>query len=222
MLLAFDMSLASKEVLEILIEDAVGPEILEDILKANTDRPEILNLLIESPNVPHGIREEAEKAVSLAAEVEEHPHHKKAILTEDEKKHSLLQRMQALTVGEKIALALRGGRDIRSVLSKDSNKEVVLSVLKNPKVTETEAELVAHSRNIPEDALRLISKNREWMKNYNIVLALVNNPKTPIGIGTTLITQLKSKDLATLEKNKNVSEALRAIAKKLISARRPK
>jgi Asp-tRNA(Asn)/Glu-tRNA(Gln) amidotransferase B subunit len=125
-----------------------------------------------------------------------------------------------LTVGEKIALALRGGREVRSILCKDSNKEVVLSVIKNPKVTDSEAELIAHSRNIPEEALRIISKNREWMKNYNVVLALVNNPKTPTGIAMNLVPGLKKKDLATLEKNKNVPEAVRVIAKKLVSAKK--
>jgi len=125
-------------------------------------------------------------------------------------------------VGEKIALALRGGRELRSLLAKDANKEVVLSVLKNPKVTETEAEMIAHSRNVPEDALRFIARNREWLKNYNIVLALVNNPKTPGGIASTLVTNLKTKDMITLEKNKNVSDAVRSVAKKIIQVRKPR
>lgn len=93
-------------------------------------------------------------------------------------------------------------------------------MLKNPKLTETEVELIAHSRNVPEEALRAIHKNREWMKNYSINLALVNNPKTPPGIGITLVTSLRVKDLAVLEKNKNVPDAIRAIAKKLLQARK--
>jgi hypothetical protein len=123
-------------------------------------------------------------------------------------------------VGERIAIALRGGQEIRSILLKDANKEVVLTVLKNPKITETEVELIAHSRNVPEDALRAIHKNREWMKNYSINLALVNNPKTPPGIGITLVTSLRAKDLGVLEKNKNVPEAIRAVAKRLLQAKK--
>jgi hypothetical protein len=136
------------------------------------------------------------------------------------RKHGLLQKIQQLSVGERIALALRGGQEIRSILLKDSNKEVVLTVLKNPRITETEVELVAHSRNVPEEALRSIHKNREWMKNYAINMALVNNPKTPPGIGITLVSSLRLKDIAILEKNKNVPEAIRAIAKKVLQARK--
>jgi hypothetical protein len=83
-------------------------------------------------------------------------------------------------------------------------------------------ELVAHSRNIPEEALRTIHKNREWMKNYSINLALVNNPKTPPGIGITLVSSLRLKDIEILEKNKNVPEAIRAIAKKVLHSRKPR
>lgn len=225
-LLGFDFSLASARVIEILIEDAADPEIFREILTAGTRRPEIVKLLVGSPNVPDGIREEAAKLLTLPVKEEAtfpaaRKEEERKSYTEEQRKQSLLQKIRSLTVGEKIALALKGSRDLRSILSKDSNKEVVLSVLKNPKVTETEAEMIAHSRNIPEEALRFISKNREWMKNYNVVVALVNNPKTPAGIGSSLVPGLKTKDIVTLEKNKNVSEAVRIAAKRMLQTRKP-
>jgi hypothetical protein len=222
-LLAFDFATTSLTVLQILIEDASEPEIFRDILTANTGRPEALQLLLDSPSVTDDIREEARKLLCLPTALKKTPLRKEQrVSTDEERKQSLLQKVQALTVGEKIALALRGGRDLRSLLARDANKEVVLSVLKNPKFTETEAEMMGHSRNVPEDALRGIARNREWMKNYNVVLSLVSNPKTPVGISSTLVTSLKTKDLITLEKNKNVSDAVRAVAKKLLQIRKPK
>jgi hypothetical protein len=215
-LIGLDLSMASPEALEILIEDTADHEVFREILSSNAHRPEILRLLADSPNVPTEIREEALKHLSLPSPLPAKPKH-----AEEGRKHGLLQKIQQLTVGERIALALRGGQEIRSILLKDSNKEVVLTVLKNPRITETEVELVAHSRNIPEEALRTIHKNREWMKNYAINLALVNNPKTPPGIGITLVSGLRLKDIAILEKNKNVPEAIRAIAKKVLAARKP-
>ena len=214
-LLALDLSLASEQVIEVLLEDAPGPEVLMEIFESNKTRPEILKLLAESPNVPPDIKEEASRQLSLPAKYPEKPKQ-----SEEARKFGLLQKIERLTVGERIAIALRGGQEIRSILLKDANKEVVLTVLKNPKITETEVELVAHSRNVPEEALRSIHKNREWMKSYNINLALVNNPKTPPGIAITLVTGLRTKDIAILEKNKNVSEAVRSIAKKLLQARK--
>lgn len=217
----FDFSSASEPLIELLIEDPPELEILREILTSNSGRPEILKLLLQADNVPEDIKSGAEKILNLPIKREETSVHMgKAIPSEDERKQRLLQKIRSLTVGEKIALALKGGKEIRSILCKDSNKEVILSVIKNPKVTDSEAELIAHSRNIPEEALRLISKNREWMRNYNVVLALINNPKTPAGIGAGLVSTLKTKDLATLEKNRNVSETVRIMAKKLYAARK--
>lgn len=214
-LLALDLSVASEQVIEILIDDASDPELFTEILSSNKNRPEILKLLTESPNVPTEIKDEVWKTLNLPVKPPEKFRH-----GEEGRKHGILQKIEKLTVGERIAIALRGGQEIRTILLKDANKEVVLTVLKNPKITETEVELVAHSRNVPEEALRAIHKNRDWMKNYNINLALVNNPKTPPGIAITLVTSLRTKDIAVLEKNKNVSEAVRSIAKKLIHARK--
>ncbi|HAM51744.1 MAG TPA: hypothetical protein DCP92_14070 [Nitrospiraceae bacterium] len=220
-LLAFDFATASETVLQVLMEDASDPEIFRDILTANTGRIEVLKLLLDSADVPDDIREEARKYLSLPVELGKMPR-KDAQATTEQRKQSILKQIQALTVGEKVALAMRGGSVVRSILAKDSNKEVVLCVLKNPKVNATEAEMIAHSRNVPEDALRLIAKNREWMKNYAVVTALVNNPKTPVGLASALVTNLRTKDMAILENNKNVSEAVRATARRLIATRKPK
>jgi len=215
-LIGLDLSVASPEALEILIEDTADQEVFQEIFASNMHRPEILKLLMDSPHVPTEIKEAVLKQLSILTPLPTKPRH-----ADEGRRHGLLQKIQQLSVGERIALALRGGQDIRSILLKDANKEVVLTVLKNPKITETEVELAAHSRNIPEEALRTIHKNREWMKNYAINLALVNNPKTPPGIGITLVSGLRLKDIAILEKNKNVPEAIRAIAKKLLQARKP-
>ncbi|MEK6673188.1 MAG: hypothetical protein AABY42_06890 [Nitrospirota bacterium] len=211
-LIGLDLSMASSDTIEILISDEnVEIELFREIIDSNKKRPEILLLLAEGLYVPDDIREEAGRLVNAGLAQRQPEKRDKAY-----NKESLLQKLQRLTVGEKILLALRGGRDIRSILLRESNKEVALSVLKNPKITETEVENIAHSRQVTEDALRVISKNREWMKSYTVMLALVSNPKTPPGIGSGLVVNLKKKDLTLLVKNKNVSEAVRINAKKLL------
>lgn len=211
-----DLATAPLELIEILIEDTTEPEVCLEILSANKGRPETLKLLAESPYVNEDIKKEANSLLSISVEP-----HKKVSVTEDDRKLSLIQQIQKMTAGEKTAIAMKGGRDIRTILSRDSNKGVVLAVLKNPKMTVTEAELMAHSRNIAEEALRAISKNREWIRDYKVITALVNNSKTPPGISASLVTNLKLKDLAVLEKNKNVSEGVRLLAKKTLQARKP-
>jgi len=215
-LLGLDLSLASPEAIEVLLADAADPAIYMEILESNVNRPEILKMLAEHPDVPDDIRKAVGKQLNLPVRVTVKPR-----ISDEARKDSLLHKIQQLTVGERIAIALRGGQEVRALLLKDANKEVVLTVLKNSKISETEVELIAHSRNVPEDALRAIHKNREWMKNYSINLALVNNPKTPPGIGITLVTGLRLKDLTILEKNKNVPDAVRAAAKRVLAAKKP-
>jgi len=219
-LIGIDLSVASPEVIAVLIEDASEPAVFDEIAQANQNRHEILELLLHYPDTP----EEVKTYISGILQLPSKPPTK----TEDEQRpkqarpQSLLQRIQTLNVGERLQLALKGGREIRGILVKDTNKEVMLSVLDNQKITESEIEMIARSRSVPEEALRKIYKNREWLKNYAIVYALVTNPKTPPGIAVTLISILKIKDLVILEKNKNVPELVRSGAKRLLTLRKPK
>ena len=215
-LIGLDLSVASIEVIEILLEFSPEPEVFKEVFESNRNRPDVLKIMMRQDALPSEIREDIQRILNLPVMALELPHPVSA----EARKETLLQRIQHLTVGEKIALALRGGQQIRSILLKDPNKEVVLSVLKNPKMTETEVEMLSHSRNAPEEALRAICRNREWTKNYNILFALVNNPKTPPGLSVPFVTSLRTKDLVILEKNKNVPEAVRAAARRLVQSRK--
>ena len=217
-LLKIDFSTASKELIQALIEESEDPSVFTEIVKTNMNRPEILMLLDGNPDTP----DEAKKLISDALHMPvtlkgEAPKVKKS---PEMRSLTLLQRIQRLSFGEKRLLGLRGGKEVRSILMKDPNREIVLTVLENPKITETEIEIIAKSRSAPEEVIRKIVRKREWMKNYNIILSLLTNPKLPTGIALPLVSELKTRDLAMLEKNRNVSEGLRGTAKKLLKARK--
>jgi len=217
-LIGIDFSNASKEVIELLIEDASETSIFEEIAKANMNRPEILTLLLENPDIPDEVRQQVSGALQVP--VKARSEIVKVKKSPEARTQTILQKIQKLSVSNKIHLALRGGKEIRSILLRDPSKEVVLTVLENPKLTETEIELISKSRSIPDEVLRKITKKREWMRNYNVILGLVTNPKTPPGISVVLVNELKTRDLAILEKNKNVIEGVRATAKKILRARK--
>lgn len=217
-LLELDLSSSPREVIELLIEDVSDPSVFEEIAKANMNRPEILKLLLDTPSTPEAVRKQAAEVLQVPArsprEIE------KVKKPPDMRSQTIYQKIQGLNFSDKRLLALRGGRDVRSVLIKDPNKELSLTVLENPKITETEVELIAKSRSSSDEAIRKIIKKREWMKSYPIVLAIVSNPKTPAGIGISLLSGLKTKDLSSLEKNKNIPEAIRSSAKTLLRGRK--
>ncbi len=221
-LIGIDFSVASKDVIEILIDDALDPSLFQEIARTNTNRPEILQLLHSHPDTPEDVRNSVSALLHLptpscSPTAVAKPERSKEIRTQN-----ILQKIQTLSVSERLQLAMKGGREIRGILIKDTNKEVMLGVLDNQKITDTEVEMIARSRSISDEALRRIAKNREWLKKYAVVFALVTNPKTPPGISIGLVGNLKTKDLVILEKNKNVPDAVRSAGKRLLAARKPK
>jgi hypothetical protein len=118
---------------------------------------------------------------------------------------------------EKRRSALYCGRKERAHFLKDPNKEVVLSVLENPKITVMEIEKFVRSHAITEETIKKIIHNKRWLNHYGIVSGIVNNPKAPPFIAAALAKKLKGTDLKKLSQNKEVSEALRGTARELLA-----
>jgi hypothetical protein len=132
------------------------------------------------------------------------------------KKLNVQQIINRMTTPQKIKLALKGSKDARGLLIRESSKQVSLSVLENPRITDGEIEFFAQSQNLSEDILRRIGANAEWSKKYSVVHALVFNPKTPVGISVGFVSRMNDRDLGLLEKSRNVSEGVRVAARNII------
>ena len=122
--------------------------------------------------------------------------------------------------GEKMQLAVKGSREIRSILLRDPREEILVAVLNNPKISHSEIELLAKQKTTTSDILREIAKNKTWLRSYTIIHCLVSNPKTPTGVSIQHIHSIRTKDLKQIEKDRNLPEAVRSNAKKLLFARK--
>ena len=91
-------------------------------------------------------------------------------------------------------------------------------MLSSPKLTDSEVEAFARMASISEDVLRTIAHNREWIKNYKVVLGLTKNPKTPIVLSLNLLNRLQDRDMQGVSVDRNVPEPLRIAARKKIVA----
>jgi hypothetical protein len=69
---------------------------------------------------------------------------------------------------------------------------------------------------VGEEVLRVIAGNRGWVKNYGVVLGLTRNPKTPPAISMQLIHRLNERDVKMLASDRNIPEALRLAARKIV------
>lgn len=137
----------------------------------------------------------------------------------EEKHKSIYQQILTLGISGKIQLAQKGNKEARSILIKDPNKLVCGAVVKSPKVNDAEALTYAKSRTVSDEVLRLISNNKSWMRSHELVVALVNNPRTPIAISMQLMLKLSDKELAELAKAKGIPGALASAAKRTVMAK---
>jgi hypothetical protein len=153
---------------------------------------------------------------SEAAERAKKEHQGVWTLKDEEKHLSKLAIVSKLDVGGKQKLARNGDKEYRGLLIKDSNRQVALAVLGNPKMTIQEIEVIAASRNVSEEILREIAGNRDWIKQYNVVLSLVNNPKCPVALSISFLPRILLRDLRSLLKSKGIPDALRVNAKRIL------
>ena len=138
---------------------------------------------------------------------------------DNERRKTLLQQISTMTVSQRVKFAMKGGSEARRTLIRDNNKVVQRAVLQSPRLTDQEVEAFASMTNLTDEILRLIGKNRNFRKNYNVVRNLLNNGKAPLDCSLGLLPMLNPPDLKKLGMNKNIPETLRATAVKLMRQR---
>jgi len=217
------------EELQQVLRDPAAPVAVLDFAATNLapHREELGQALLQNPSLPDQVRAWLENALALIAEAEISESSEGAAplppadenldsRPEEEKPTTAIQRTQRMSVVQKVKAALTGSKEERMILVRDSNKLVARAVMQSPKLTESEVENYASMKEVCEDALRVITVNRRFMKLYVVVRALVNNPRTPIEIGLHLLPRINDFDLKRLAFNRNVSDVIRHTAERIM------
>lgn len=187
-----------------IAELGIEPDLIDEPLDA------IADLLEAAENDPEPPPDPQQKAPPFFAE------------GDPQKTEAMFAKILKMSVAEKVLLGFRGDRTARLILVRERNRLVASAAMRNPRMTDTEAESIAGMRNVEEEVLRLISMRRDWMSKYNIVLALARNPRTPVGVVLPLINRLTLRDLKGLKDDKGVSEVARSTARKIFALRSQK
>jgi hypothetical protein len=168
-------------------------------------------------DVDAAMRAAAQAAAAVAAKARKHqvPGH-------EERRDSTLQKISKLDIKGRIALAMRGSKEERSILVRDSTKLVAIAVLESPKITDGEVEKFALQKNVLEAVLRTIPMKRRFAKNYIIMRNLVSNPRTPLDASLGLMKGLLARDLKSLSENKEVSDTIRKTAMRMFKQKMEK
>lgn len=127
----------------------------------------------------------------------------------------LVNRLQGLAVGERMAVARRASHGVLVRLRFDSQAQVIGAFLENPRMTQGLLLPLVASESAAPEILRLISENRRWGVLYPIRQALVRNPRTPPIVAMNLLPHLKKIDRQAVARDRRLSPALRQKARKL-------
>ncbi len=134
---------------------------------------------------------------------------------------SLIRKIMFMTVKDRVKLAMKGDREARGILIRDSNKVVCTAVIHNPRITDHEIENISSMRAVSDEVLRIIGNNRQWARSYPIIHNLARNPRTPMATAVQILPRIRTKDLKSIALNRNVSEAVRRQAYRLSEMRGP-
>ena len=116
---------------------------------------------------------------------------------------------------------MKGTREQRAQLVRDTNRLVAAAVLSSPKLNDAEVEAFTKMGNVSEETMRAIGMNRGWLRNYGILAGVCRHPKTPPAISMQLVHRLNDRDLKVLTTDRNVQEGLRQLARKMVSKGKP-
>jgi hypothetical protein len=129
---------------------------------------------------------------------------------------SLYSLIQNLSVFQKIKLGRAGNKEARSLLVRDRNKIVAIAAVTSPKITEQELLSIAQSRNVSDEVIRVVSRNKEATRSYQIKHALATNPKTQQATAMKFVNYLQDKDLQKLMKSKDVPTVIATHARRIL------
>jgi hypothetical protein len=134
----------------------------------------------------------------------------------------LMMRIRTMSSSEKMRLALVGSAGARALLVRDKNKTVSYAAITSPAIGENEIPAIARSKEVSEEILRTIGNNRTWTKNHEIKLALVFNPRCPVGISLRFVAHLRDNELKELSRSRNVAQPLKSAAMQRIQMKEKK
>jgi hypothetical protein len=115
-----------------------------------------------------------------------------------EKRQNAWEQMRNLSQMEKLLLAVKAERSERALLLQDSDPRVLLSLLRNPRLTVDEVVRLAKSSVLTFQIADVIMKASQWMGSLDVRVALIHNPKTPPAFALRILPTLPESEVRTI------------------------
>ncbi len=114
----------------------------------------------------------------------------------------IVTRVPHLPVGQKLTLARRGTSRVAGALLAEGHAQAIKLALANPFLNESQILKALAKAGVPERVVAAIAQHPKWSVQYNVRVALIRNPHTPVPSVLAFLPNLTLRDLkelATLE-----------------------
>jgi len=121
----------------------------------------------------------------------------------------VIERLPKQPLGMKKAVARKASGDVLVHLLERDQPDVIEICLDSPRLTEGHVYRLLHRETTAACAVRMIARHGKWTNQYNVRLALMLNPHTPLGTCVGFIPSLKVQDLKVLKGDSRVHTAVK-------------
>jgi hypothetical protein len=176
------------------------------------DRPRILGGVARNPGTPRSLALRVLPALYWPdlAEVAAHPYLSGGVRARAEGR--LAELLPDLRLGERVSLARIATPAVLRLMLADGEARVVRSALQNPRLREGDVVEALRSPGPAAPLPQELSASSRWSARYAVRLALVLQPRTPLGIALGQLTSLTPRDLQRVMETRGLAPLVQASA----------
>jgi hypothetical protein len=124
----------------------------------------------------------------------------------------LAEMLPEMRAGERLALAKLATPALLQPLLADSDPKVVRAALNNPRLREDDLLLAIRRDTAPRPLLEQATACQRWRDAYAVRLAVVLQPRTPLGVALGQVTALRDRDLERVARADGLAPLVQASA----------
>jgi hypothetical protein len=184
----------------------INPEIIEILYHSRKWKEcyRIVHALCKNPGTPQKISLSLLKYLRII-DVAELTRNKRVPITLRVKAEAYInEKMLALPLGIKIAIARRASSNVLTKLMEDGMKQVVDVCLQSPYITEADICKIVHMEKIAVHVIRQIAEHPKWRLRYDVQWSLIRNNKAPLAHVVNYLEKIKTPDLKELYRDPEV------------------
>jgi len=126
----------------------------------------------------------------------------------------LINRLETVSIGERLSLAHRGSSRIAGTLLRDAETRVMCAALDNPRLTESLIVRAVNSHPARPAFIEALCRHSKWSLRLEIRMALLRNDKTPLAKALEFVRALPAAQVREIMNGSHLPSNIRAYIEK--------